>query len=153
MTDHSTEPAIITPEEICTEHLLSLAFNALKKDKAPGPDNISNNLIILAWPLIMSTVQNIFIDSLKHSFIPLAWKGKWAIRFGLYTATIRPLYGLYMAFIRPLYGLYMAPIRPLYGLYTAFIRPLYGLYTATIRPLYGHYTASIRPLYGHYTAT
>ena len=74
-------PSTHSSESICTDDILHLAFSELKKDKAPGPDNITNSLIILAWPLIKSIVKSIFIACLDLSHIPSLWQSSKGIFF------------------------------------------------------------------------
>ena len=52
------------------DYLIDKAISQLSKKKAPGPDGISNNIIILAWPMIRSFVISIFKDSLTLCHIP-----------------------------------------------------------------------------------
>ena len=78
-----SSPSHNSPEEaspldianiICTEERINKAFSSLTKNKAPGPDGISNNLIILSWTQIKPYITSIFKDSLRFGFIPYPWQ-------------------------------------------------------------------------------
>ena len=58
---------------ICTKKRIDKAFSSLTNKKAPGPDNISNNLIILSWPQLNTYFYDLFKDSLRLGAIPYLW--------------------------------------------------------------------------------
>ena len=64
---------------ICTKQRIDKAFSCLTNKKVPGPDNISNNLIILSWPQLNTFFYDLFKDSFRLGFIPHPWNTSTAI--------------------------------------------------------------------------
>ena len=64
---------------ICKKQRIDKAFSCLTNKKVPGPDNISNNLIILSWPQLNTFFYDLFKDSLRLGFIPHPWNTSTAI--------------------------------------------------------------------------
>ena len=71
---HTVESARDIATSICTEVRVNKAFSLLDKKKASGPDGITNDLLIHAWPLIKPYIVDIFISSLSLGYIPFTWQ-------------------------------------------------------------------------------
>lgn len=52
---------------------LDLAMSELQKLKAPGPDGISNEMLISAWDLVKAPLRNIMYHSLSLGITPTSW--------------------------------------------------------------------------------
>lgn len=65
---------ILITEEIITDSILNKIIKSLPKNKAPGMDKITNEMISLAWEVLKEPIKHIYKESIKHSTLPNQWQ-------------------------------------------------------------------------------
>ena len=68
------EPDKKTINSIITQEKIKKAISQLKKKKAPGPDQITNEMLKNAEPLITEELELIYKSCLYHEYTPDSWQ-------------------------------------------------------------------------------